>query len=84
MVGEPVRVPVALGLNSMPMVHRPPAAKLDLQLLLLILKLPLTEMLAMPSPSVAGVRHQYSGIAGSKDPRRYDWARHRHQAIARR
>jgi hypothetical protein len=28
-----VRVPVALGLNSIPMVHRPPAAKLDLQLL---------------------------------------------------
>jgi hypothetical protein len=73
MVRKPVRVPVALGLNSMPMMHWPPAAKLDLQLLLLILKSPLTEMLAMPSASVAGVQHQYSGTAGSKDPRRYDW-----------
>jgi hypothetical protein len=56
MVSEPFRVPVLVGLNSTPMVHWLPAGKLDLHVLLLILKSPLTPMLAMPSGAVAGAK----------------------------
>ena len=54
-VSEPFRVPVVVGLNATPMVHRPPAGKLDLQVLLLILKSPLVLMLVMPNALVAGL-----------------------------
>jgi len=54
-VSEPFRVPVAVGLNSTPTMQWPLAGKLDVQVLLLILKSPLAPMLEMPSALVAGL-----------------------------
>lgn len=55
-VSEPIRVPAVVGLNVTPIVHWPLAGKLELQVLLLILKSLLIPMLEMPSGSVAGLK----------------------------